>query len=227
MTHGEGRTRRRAITPGHALGAALRGMWAQSWRLFLANTALSLGVLPFLVAALWAPLALVGAALVAGPLAMALMHCAVELVREDDLSLRCWPAGLRLHWRRGLALGAGCALVVAAGVLAVATYAGAGRIVLAAVVLYLLLAFGVYQLALWPLAVAERAAPLRTVARAAVDVVLRAPLPATLLALALLLVNALGAAAALLPLLTLTLAFSSLAAAHFTLPRDPLQEAGS
>ena len=44
-----------------ALGAALRGMWAQSWRLFLANAALSAGVLPFLIAALWAPLALVGA----------------------------------------------------------------------------------------------------------------------------------------------------------------------
>jgi hypothetical protein len=209
-----------------ALGAALRGMWAQSWRLFLANAALSVGVLPFLVAALWAPLALVGAALVAGPLAMALMHCAVELVREDELSLRCWPAGLRLHWRRGLALGSGCGLVVAAGVLALDTYAGAGRTVLAAIVLYVLLAFGVYQLALWPLAVAENRAPLRSVARAAADVVLRAPLPATLLAVALLLVNAVGAAAALMPLLTLTLAFSALAAAHFTLPRDPLRKAG-
>ena len=208
-----------------ALGAALRGMWAQSWRLFLANAALSVGVLPFLVAALWAPLALVGAALVAGPLAMALMHCAVELVRDDDLSLRCWPAGLRLHWRRGLALGAGCGLVVGAGVVALGTYAGAGRTVLAAIVLYVLLAFGVYQLALWPLAVADNRAPLRTVARAAADVVLRAPLPATLLALALLLVNAVGAAAALMPLLTLTLAFSALAAAHFALPRDPLRKA--
>ena len=58
------------------------------------------------------------------------------------------------------------------------------------------------------------------------DVVLRAPLAATLLAVALLLVNAVGAAAALLPLLTLTLAFSALAAAHFTLPRDPLRKAG-
>ena len=209
-----------------ALGAALRGMWAQSWRLFLANAALSAGVLPFLVAALWAPLALVGAALVAGPLAMALMHCAVELVREDELSLRCWPAGLRLHWRRGLALGAGCALVVAVGVVAIDAYAGAGRTVLAAIVLYVLLAFGVYQLALWPLAVAENRAPLRSVARAAADVVLRAPLPASLLALVLLLVNAVGAAAALMPLLTLTLAFSALAAAHFTLPRDPLRKAG-
>jgi hypothetical protein len=209
-----------------ALGAALRGMWEQSWRLLLANAALSAGVLPFLVAALWAPLALVGAALVAGPLAMALMHCAVELVREDELSLRSWTAGLRLHWRRGLALGAACALVVGAGVLAIGTYAGAGQTLLAIVVLYVLLAFGVYQLALWPLAVAERAAPLRTVARAAADVVLRAPLAATLLAVALLLLNAVGAAAALLPLLTLTLAFSALAAAHFTLPRDPLRKAG-
>jgi len=207
-----------------ALGAALRGMWAQSWRLSLANAALAAGVLPFLVAALWVPLALVGAALVAGPLAMALMHCAVELVREDDISLGTWATGLRLHWRRGLALGAACALVLAAGLLAVDAYAGAGRTVLAVVVLYVLLAFGVYQLALWPLAVAERGAPLRAIARAAVDVVLRAPVPATLLAVALLVLNAVGAAAALLPLLTLTLAFSALAAAHFTLPRDPLRK---
>lgn len=220
-------TQREGVSAGRALGAALRGMWAQSWRLFLANAALSLGVLPFLVAALWAPVALAGAALVAGPLGMALMHCAVELVREGDLSLRCWPAGLRLHWRRGLALGAACGAVVAAGVVALGWYGGAGQLVLAAVVLYLLLAFGVYQLALWPLAVAERAAPLRAVVRAAADVVLRAPVAATLLALALLLVNAVGAAAALMPLLTLTLAFSSLAAAYFTLPRDPLRKAES
>ena len=140
-----------------ALGAALRGMWAQSWRLFLANAALSVGVLPFLVAALWAPLALVGAALVAGPLAMALMHCAVELVREDDLSLRCWPAGLRAALAaRPRARRPRCALVVAAGVLAIDTYAGAGQDGPGGVVLYVLLAFGVYQLALWPLAVAEQ-----------------------------------------------------------------------
>lgn len=220
-------TQREGMSAGRALGAALRGMWAQSWRLFLANAALSLGVLPFLVAALWAPVALAGAALVAGPLGMALMHCSVELVREGELSLRCWPAGLRLHWRRGLALGAGCGLVVAAGVVALGAYGGAGQLVLAAVVVYLLLAFAVYQLALWPLAVAERTAPLRAVVRAAADVVLRAPVAATLLALALLLVNAVGAAAALMPLLTLTLAFSSLAAAYFTLPRDPLREAES
>ena len=215
------------MSAGRALAAALRGMWQQSWRLFLANLALSAGVLPFLVAALWAPLALVAAVLVAGPLSMALMHCAVELVREEDLTLRCWPTGIRLHWRRGLALAAGSGLVVAAGATAITAYGGAGQAVLAAVVLYLLLAFGVYQLALWPLAVVERARPLRAVARAAIDVVLAAPLPATLLALALLLVNAVGAAAALMPLLTLTLAYTALAAAHFTLSRNPFSEVQS
>ncbi|MGE5691033.1 MAG: hypothetical protein ACM33B_10820 [Pseudomonadota bacterium] len=212
------------MSAGRALRKALRGMWEQSWRLFLANLALSLGVLPFVVAALWAPLALVVAVLVAGPLSMALMHCAVELAREDELSLRCWPAGVRLHWRRGLALAAGCGLTFAAGVTAIGAYGGAGRAALAAVVLYLLLVFGVYQLALWPLAVVERTRPLRAVARAAARVVLRSPLAATILALALLVVNAVGVAAALLPLLTLTLAYSSLAAAHFTLSRNPFTE---
>jgi hypothetical protein len=47
------------------------------------------------------------------------------------------------------------------------------------------------------------------------------------LAFLLLLVNLLGAAAAVLPLLTLTVAYSFLAAARFTLPHDPLSGAGS
>jgi hypothetical protein len=210
-----------------ALGAALRGMWEHSWRLLLANAALSAVVVPLLLAALWFPPALVAAAVVAGPLAMALMHCAVSLVEDEDLSLRCWPAGLRLHWRRGLALGAGCGLVFAAGVVALTTYGGAGQLVLAVVVVYVLLAFAAYQVPLWPLAVAERAAPLGDVLKAAADVLLRSPVPTVALALVLLVVNLAGAAAALMPLLTLTLAYSSLAAAHFALPRNPLREAGA
>jgi hypothetical protein len=209
---------------GGALVAAVRSMYAQSWRMLLANAALAFGVLPFLVAALWVPLALAAAALVAGPLAMALMHCAVGLVEEDELSLRRWPAGLRLHWRRGLALGAGSGFVFGAGGFALASYGGTGQLVLAAVVLYVLLAFAAYQVPLWPLAVVERARPLREVVKAAGAVLLRSPLPTVALALALLLVNSVGVAAALMPLLTITLAYSSLAAAHYALPRNPFRE---
>jgi hypothetical protein len=212
------------MSVGGSLVAALRSMYSQSWRMLIANAALAFGVLPFLVLALWAPLALAGAALVAGPLAMALMHCAVALVEEDDLSLRSWPAGLRLHWRRGLALGGACGLVFAAGGFALAAYGGRGQIVLAAIVIYVLVAFAAYQVPLWPLAVVERAAPLREVAKAAGGTLLRHPLPTLALTLALVLVNAAGAAAALMPLLTLTLAYSSLAAAHFALPRNPFRE---
>jgi hypothetical protein len=212
------------MSVGGSLVAALKSMYSQSWRMLIANAALAFGVLPFLVAALWAPLALGAAALVAGPLAMALMHCAVGLVEEDELSLSRWRAGLRLHWRRGLALGASCGLVFAAGGIALATYGGAGQLVLAAVVVYVLLTFAAYQVPLWPLAAAERTAPLGQVLKAAAAVLLRRPLASLALALALVLVNAVGAAAALMPLLTITLAYSSLAAAHFALPRNPLRE---
>ena len=51
------------------------------------------------------------------------------------------------------------------------------------------------------------------------------PSAALALALLLLLVNVLGALAALLPLLTLTVAYSFLAAARFALPPQPVTEA--
>jgi hypothetical protein len=44
------------------------------------------------------------------------------------------------------------------------------------------------------------------------------------LALALLLVNAIGVVAAILPFLTLTIAYSFLVAAHFALPKNPARE---
>ena len=41
-----------------------------------------------------------------GPLAAALVHCAVTLVRTGELRLGDAFAGLQANWRRGLALGA-------------------------------------------------------------------------------------------------------------------------
>jgi hypothetical protein len=61
--------------------------------------------------------------------------------------------------------------------------------------------------------------------RAALDVTFRRPLETIALGVVLLVVNLAGAAAALMPLLTLTVAFSFLAAAHYVLPRNPLREA--
>jgi hypothetical protein len=209
---------------GRALRAALSDFYGNSWRLVVLNSGLWLVLLPLLVLALWAPLALVLVVLAAGPLAMALMHCAVTLAETEELGLRCAVSGLRLHWRRGLVLGVVTAFVGGVGVVALVGYGRAGYWPLVAIVLYLLAAFGVLQVCLWPLAALERSTPLLRVGRAAFEVFLRRPLQVFALALALLLVNLAGAAAALMPLLTLTVAYSFLAAAHYVLPRNPLRE---
>src|SRR5581483_4626736 len=85
-----------------------------------------------------------------------------------------------------------------------------------AVGVYLLLAFVVFQLVLWPLAVFDLGSPLRQVAADALRTLLRRPLQALALGLALLAVNVLGAAV-LLPF-TLTIAYTFLAAVRFSLP---------
>ena len=87
--------------------------------------------------------------------------------------------------------------------------------------------FAVFQLQLWPIAIDEREQPLREVLRKAAYALARRPMASLALAFLLLLVNLLGAAAAVLPLLTLTVAYSFLAAARFALPDDPLSDAGS
>lgn len=207
-----------------ALRAAFADMGEHLWRLVLLNTALSVAVLPFVVAAAAAPLAFVLAAAVAGPLAMALMHCAVTLARTEELSLRCAPAGLRQGWRRGLVLGLALALTLGVGALAIAVYARSDAWPLAIVVVYLLIVFLSVQMMLWPLAAAEPSAPLRSLVRAAVVATLRRPRDTTVLTLLLAVVNVAAAVAALVPLLTLTVAYSFLAAAHFSLPRPASEE---
>lgn len=211
-----------------ALWAALRDFYGQSWRLLVLNGILGAFLLAVLLAGLWAPPAW-ALALLAGPLAMALMHCAVEVAQTEDLRLRSALDGLRLHWRRGFVLGAAGLVVTAAGAVAVATYGRGSALTwpLAALAAYLLALVCVYQLLLWPLAVFERARPLGAVARDALLALLRRPRQACLLFVALLVVNLLGVAAALMPFLTLTVAYSFLAAAHFALPRSPLREASS
>ena len=124
-------------------------------------------------------------------------------------------------------LGAVLLLVVGVGAVVVPFYAHAGRWAwpLAAASLYLLLAFGVFQLALWPLVVFEADRPLRAVARDAALALLRRPAGFLGLAVALLVVNVAGVAAAILPFLTLTIAYSFLVSAHFALPKNPAREA--
>ena len=78
---------------------------------------------------------------------------------------------------------------------------------------------------LWPLAVFEVQRPLATVARDAARAFLRRPIGFLGLAVALAIVNAVGVAAAILPFLTLTIAYSFLVSAHFALPKNPAREA--
>lgn len=207
------------MTVKAALRQAFRDMYEHSWRLVILNSVLSVVVLAVLLLASYAPIALVLGVGV-GPLVAGLMHCAVSVVRDDELRLGCAVEGVQLHWLRGLQLAALAGVVVLAGVVAVRTYGSSGALAwpLAFVAAYLVALFLVFQLVLWPLAVAERDRSLPGVLADAGTALLRRPGASVGLALALLLINALGAAAAVLPLLTMTVAYSFVAAARFALP---------
>jgi uncharacterized membrane protein len=214
------------MTLRRALAVAATDAYHQAWRLLILNTLLGLSV----VAVVFATVALRPAILLAvliGPLVAAVMHCAVRLAQTEELRLAEAVTGLRRHWRRGLALGSILLFVGVIGAIVIPFYAGAGTWAwpFAALSLYLLLLVAVFQLALWPLAVYEPARTLRQVTRDAALLVARRPLGFVGLALALLLVNLLGVAAAILPFLTLTIAYSFLVSAHFTLPKNPAREA--
>lgn len=209
---------------GEALRLAARDLYANSWRLVPLNALLGAIVVAAGVAAFAVHAAIVLVVL-AGPAAAALVHCAVTLVRTGNLTLADGVEGLRTHWRRGLLLGAAGTAFVLLAALAIHTY-GSSPVVwpLAFVTLYLVILLGVYQVVLWTLAIAEPARPLRDVARSAGELVARRPGATAALGLALLVVNLAGIAAAAMPFLTLTVAYSFVAVAHFALPR-PIPEA--
>jgi hypothetical protein len=208
------------LSVGASLRSATRDFYEQSWRLLVLNTVLTAFVLAVVGIGLWFAPVLVLLVLV-GPFAAGLMHCAVTLAQTDELRLRDAVTGLRLHWRRGLVLGVVALAVVAAAAFAVPFYAGIGGWwwVLALVALYVAGIFGVVQLLLWPLAVFELDRPLIEVVRDSIAGLLRRPAAGSALALVLLAINVVGLAAGLVPFLTLTVAYSFLAAAHFALPR--------
>lgn len=210
------------MSVGGSLRRALRDFYENSWRLLALNLALTGFIVAALAAGLWFPPALVLLVLV-GPLAAALMHCAVTVALEGELRLGDATAGVRLHWRRGLVLGLALLAAVAAAAVAVPFYAGLGGVgwPLALATLYLAVAFGALQLVLWPRAIAERNRPLVEVTRESLTAFLRRPAALSALALVLFAVNVAGLAAAVVPFLTLTVAYSFLAAAHFALPREP------
>ena len=208
-----------------ALGVAAADLYHQSWRLVVLNVVLGAVLVGVVLATVAVRAALVLAVLL-GPAAAAVMHCAVTIAQTEELRLAEAVTGLRRHWRRGLLLGVLLAFAAILGAIAVPFYARAGTWAwpFAALTVYILLMFLLFQLALWPLAVYEAARPFRDVLRDAALVVGRRPLGFAGLALALLLVNALGVVAAILPFLTLTIAYSFLVAAHFALPKNPARE---
>jgi len=213
------------MTLRRSLWAAAADLYHQSWRLVVLHA--MLGV--FLVGVVLTSLAIRPAILLVvllGPAVAAVMHCTVTLAQTEELRLTEAVVGLRRHWRRGLALGVLVAAAAILGAIAVPFYstAGAWAWPLAALSVYVLLVFALFQLALWPLAVFEEARPFRAVVRDAALVVGRRPLGFAGLALALVFVNVIGVAAAILPFLTLTIAYSFLVSAHFALPKNPARE---
>lgn len=211
---------------GRALRVALRDFYENSWRLLAVNAGVATVAVAGLLAGSYFQPALALLVLV-GPAFAALVHCAVELQQTGRVRVADAVEGLRLHWRRGLLLGL---LVVAAGglaVLAVRFYAqgGPGAWPLAVAAAYVFAFFGVWQIHLWPLAVLERERPLRRVSADALRGLARRPVASIALAFWLLVVNLVGAVG-ILPLLTLTIAYSCLAAAHFALPA-PTEEAAT
>jgi hypothetical protein len=208
------------MSPGVALRLACSDLYRNSWRLVPVNALLG-AVLVFSAAAAVAVHALLVLAVLAGPLVAALAHCAVILVRTGNLALADAWEGLRLHWRRGLSLGAaGVALGVLA-VLAVHFYTRSSvGWPLAFLTLYVVVLLGIYAAVLTTVAVAEPELPLRLAARNAAALGAQRPGATLLLGLALLLVNLAGVAAAVMPFLTLTVAYSFVAVAHFVLPAE-------
>jgi hypothetical protein len=214
------------MTLRRAFAVAAADAYHQAWRLIVLNTLLGLSVFVVVLAAFALRPAILLAVLI-GPVVAAVMHCAVTLAQTEDLRLAEAVTGLRRHWRRGLELGGMLLVVGAIGAIVIPFYARAGTWAwpFAALSLYLLLLVAVFQLALWPLLVFEPARGLREVARDAALLLARRPLGFVGLAVALLLVNVVGVVAAIVPFLTLTIAYSFLVSAHFTLPQNPAREA--
>jgi hypothetical protein len=210
---------------GHVLRRAARDFYEESWRLVALNAALSAYVLAVLAIASFAPVALV-LLLGAGPVAAALVAASVIVVESGSLTFVETTEAFHRCWRRGIVLAGQLGLGILATVVAVRFYGASGTIAwpLAVLVLYLGAIFVLYQVVLWPLAVQDCTRPLREVAVEAAHVLVRRPGATVALGGALLAVNALGVLAAVLPFLTLTIAYSALAAARFVTAPRPLEE---
>ena len=213
------------MTVGAALRSALADTYRCSWRLLVLNSAVTaaLSVVVIVVSAF--PLVLFVAPLVAGPVAAALVHCIVTLIREEQFQFSDALDGLRRFWKEGFALGALFGLVLLLGVLAVSFYASAAHRVLplAALSAYVAVIVSLVLLVAWLLVIAEPQDGIRSALGRAWLLALRAPLRLITFGAALFVVNLLGVVT-VLPFLTLTIAYSFLATARLVLPAPTLEE---
>jgi hypothetical protein len=207
------------MKPREALWLALRDFYANSWRLVVVNVALGAALVVAVLATLAEPVALV-LVVATGPVVAALVHCAVTLVRTGDLTFADAVDGLRLHWLRGLALAAVGAAALGLGILALRFYSGAALWPLAFLTVYLLVLLAIFELVLWTVAIAAPDRPLAAVVRESVALAAARPGQTFVLGLALLLVNIAGIAAAVMPFLTLTVAYTFLVTARFLVPPE-------
>jgi len=207
------------MTVRAALSAALGDTYRNSFRLLAVNTAVSamLAAVVLFVSAF--PLVLFVAPLAAGPAIAALVYCVVTLVREEELVLADALEGLQRFWKRGLALGAVTGAVLLAGALSVTFYASEShRVVpLAAFCAYVVAVAFLIVILAWLFAVAEPQQSIGDALRTAALLALHSPLRLLALGLVLVVVNVVGIVT-VLPILTLTIAYSFLAAAHLVLP---------
>ena len=203
----------------HVFRGAARDFVANSWRLVPLNAAVG----AIVVLACASAVAQRGAVLIvvlAGPLLAGLAHEAVTLRRTGNVVLADGIRGVRMYWRRGLGLGVAGAALLGLGILAVHVYGRTPLWPLSFVTIYLLVLLGIYQLLLWTFAIASPEEPLADCARRAAAFVARRPGATLGFGLLVLAVNLVGVAAGVMPFLTLTIAFSFLAAAHFVLEAD-------
>jgi hypothetical protein len=209
------------MTVRSALRAALVDTYQFSWRLFVLNTTLSAGIVLIVVLVSAFPLVLFVAPLVTGPLAAALVHSVITLVREQELHLSDAVAGARRFWRRGLVLGGISGLVLLLGVLAVTFYGSERHRVLPAAVLavYAVAIAFLVLLVAWLFAIADPEDSVADAIRRASSLMLRSPTRMLVFGAALLLVNLAGAVT-VVPILTLTIAYSFLATARLVLPPE-------
>ena len=199
------------MTARRALRQAARDLYENSWRLILPNLLLAVVAATAFLAAVYSRPALILVVAV-GPFAAALLHCALKIQQTGDLRVGDAFTGLALHWRRGLAL------AVVLTVSSISFYSRLGVLAWPFVVtaLYLVALFVVWQVHLWPLALRDERLPLRAILGESAVAFARRPGSTFGLAASLLALNAV-AAIGVLPLLTLTIAYSALAAVRFVL----------